>query len=150
MKVKLLKMFQWGSYIKVVKGFVSIIGKVEGEFTSEEKYYNKEYNREEIKINRILQVSLFGHFDGDHFKQGIKEMPLIDNECYLLNRDEFNSLHHFYKNNDKTITIGGLTEEPSQKIKINVNNLFASHIGIFGNTGSGKSNTLAKIYNGTF
>ena len=147
---KTVKNVSVGSYIKVVKGFVSIIGKVEGEFTSEEKYYNKEYNREEIKINRILQVSLFGHFDGDHFKQGIKEMPLIDNECYLLNRDEFNSLHHFYKNNDKTITIGGLTEEPSQKIKINVNNLFASHIGIFGNTGSGKSNTLAKIYTELF
>ncbi|MCX6785445.1 MAG: ATP-binding protein [Candidatus Komeilibacteria bacterium] len=147
---KTVKNVSVGSYIKVVKGFVSIIGKVEGEFTSEEKYYNKEYNKEEAKINRILQVSLFGHFEGTHFKQGIKEMPLIDNECYLLNRDEFNSLHHFYKNGEKTITIGNLTEEPSQKIKIGVNNLFASHIGIFGNTGSGKSNTLAKIYTELF
>ena len=139
-----------GSYIKIVKGFVSIIGKVEGEFTSEEKYFNKEYNKEETRINRILQVSLFGQFEGSHFKQGIKEMPLIDNECYLLNRDEFNALHQFYKNGDKTITIGSLTEEPSQEIKLGVNNLFASHIGIFGNTGSGKSNTLAKIYTELF
>src|SRR3989338_7004504 len=139
-----------GSYIKVAKGFVSIIGKVEGEFTSEEKYFNKEYNKEETRINRVLQVSLFGHFEGSRFKQGIKEMPLIDNECYLLNRDEFNALHQFYKNGEKTIIIGGLTEEPSQKIKLGVNNLFASHIGIFGNTGSGKSNTLARIYTELF
>lgn len=139
-----------GSYIKVVKGFVSIIGKVEGEFTSEEKYFNKEYNKEETRINRVLQVSLFGHFEGSRFKQGIKEMPLIDNECYLLNRDEFNALHQFYKNGEKTICIGTLTEEPSQKIKLGVSKLFASHIGIFGNTGSGKSNTLAKIYTELF
>ncbi len=147
---KTVKNVSVGSYIKVVKGFVSIIGKVEGEFTSEEKYFNQEYKKEETRINRVLQVSLFGHFEGSRFKQGIKEMPLIDNECYLLNRDEFNSLHQFYKNGDKTITIGSLTEEPSQKIKLGVNNLFASHIGIFGNTGSGKSNTLAKIYTELF
>lgn len=147
---KTVKNVSVGSYIKIVKGFVSIIGKVDGEFTSEEKYFNKEYNKEETRINRILQLSLFGHFEGSRFKQGIKEMPLIDNECYLLNRDEFNALHQFYKNGEKTITIGSLTEEPSQKIKLSVNNLFASHIGIFGNTGSGKSNTLATIYTELF
>lgn len=84
-----------GSFIKIIKGFVEIIGKVEGEFITEEKSFNPEYKREETKINRILQISLFGHFDGAYFKQGIKEMPLVDNECYLLDRDEFNALHSF-------------------------------------------------------
>ncbi|MFA6554279.1 MAG: ATP-binding protein [Candidatus Paceibacterota bacterium] len=147
---KTVKNVSVGSYVKIVKGFVSIIGKVEGEFTSEEKFFNKEYNKEETRINRVLQLSLFGHFEGNCVKQGIKEMPLIDNECYLLNRDEFNVLHQFYKKGDKTIAVGSLTEEPSQKIKLGVNKLFASHIGIFGNTGSGKSNTLAKIYTELF
>jgi len=147
---KTVKNVSVGGYVKIVKGFVSIIGKVEGEFISEEKYLNKEYNKEETKINRILQVSLFGHFEGDCFKQGIKEMPLIDNECFLLNREEFNALHQFYKNSQKSIVIGNLTEEPSQTIRLGANNLFASHIGIFGNTGSGKSNTLAKIYTELF
>ncbi|NLT52649.1 MAG: ATP-binding protein [Ignavibacteria bacterium] len=147
---KTVKNVSVGGYVKIVKGFVSIIGKVEGEFISEEKYFNKEYNKEETKINRILQVSLFGHFEGNCFKQGIKEMPLIDNECFLLNREEFNALHQFYKNSQKSIVIGNLTEEPSQTIRLGANNLFASHIGIFGNTGSGKSNTLAKIYTELF
>src|SRR3989344_2539296 len=147
---KPVKNISVGGYVKIVKGFVSIIGKVDGEFISEEKYFNRKYNKEETRISRTLQVSLFGHFDNGRFKQGIKEMPLIDNKCYLLNRDEFTALHKFYKGNDKTITIGSLTEEPSQKIKLAVNNLFASHIGIFGNTGSGKSNTLARIYTELF
>jgi DNA helicase HerA-like ATPase len=147
---KIVKNVSVGGYIKIVKGFVNIIGKVEGEYITEEKYFNKDYNKEEIKIDRILQVSLFGHFDKDNFKQGIKEMPLIDNECYLLDLDEFNSLHQFYKDGSKVITVGNLSDEPSQKIKLCVNKLFASHIGIFGNTGSGKSNTLAKIYTELF
>jgi hypothetical protein len=147
---KTVKNVSVGSYIKIVKGFINIIGKVEGESIHEEKYFNKEYNKEETRINRTLQISLFGHFEDDCFKQGIKEMPLVDNECYVLDRNEFNTLHQFYKADEKTISIGSLTDEPSQKIKLSVNKIFASHVGIFGNTGSGKSNTLARIYTELF
>lgn len=139
-----------GSYVKIVKGFVEIIGKVDGEYTIEDKFFNKEYNKEETRISRTLQVSLFGHFDSTTFRQGIKEMPLIDNECYLLDKEEFNKLHKFYSKDSKIITIGKLTEEPTQETSLSINKLFASHIGIFGNTGSGKSNTLAKIYTELF
>ena len=38
----------------------------------------------------------------------------------------------------------------TKEISLSVNDLFAGHIGIFGNTGSGKSNTLAKIYTELF
>ena len=76
-------------------------------------------------------------------------MPLIDNECYLLDREEFNKLHRFF-NEEKTIKVGVLTEEPSQEIKLSIKKLFASHIGIFGNTGSGKSNTLARVFSELF
>jgi hypothetical protein len=147
----IIKNVSVGSYIKISKGFIEIIGKVEGEYVKEETIYNREYKKSELKISRFLDVSLFGHFDKkeDKFKQGIKEMPLIDNECYLLDKEEFNKLHRFY-NREKTIKIGVLTEEPSQDIKLCIRKLFASHIGIFGNTGSGKSNTLARIYTELF
>jgi len=147
---KTVKNVSVGSYVKIAKGFINIVGKVDGEYITEEKYFNRKYNKEEIKINRILQVSLFGHFDGTKFIQGIKEMPLIDNECYLLTREEFSTLHTFYKKDEKRITVGHLTEEPSQNIQLGVNELFANHIGIFGNTGSGKSNTLARMYTELF
>ena len=147
---RIIKNVSVGSYIKIAKGFIEIIGKVEGEYVTKEKVFNKEYRKEELKISRFLDVSLFGHFEKERFKQGIKEMPLIDNECYLLNKDEFNLLHQFYNDKEKTIVIGKLTEEPSQEIKLSIGKLFASHIGVFGNTGSGKSNTLAKIYSALF
>jgi DNA helicase HerA-like ATPase len=150
-KGKTIKNVSVGSYIKITKGFIEIIGKVEGEYIKEETIFNKDYKKDELKISRFLEVSLFGHFDRkeNKFKQGIKEMPLIDNECYLLDNEEFNKLHKFF-NHEGAIKIGSLTEEPSQEIKLSIKKLFASHIGIFGNTGSGKSNTLAKIFTALF
>ena len=139
-----------GSYVKICKGFIEIIGKVEGEEISEEKSWGKEYQRNQFKNVRFLNITLFGHFDGRNFKQGIKEMPLLDNECYLLDKKEFSRLHKFYSDKEKTIRIGKLTEHPSQEIELSIKKLFASHIGIFGNTGSGKSNTLATIFSELF
>ena len=147
----LLRNIAVNSYIKITKGFTKIIGKVEGEFIVEDKQFvNKEYKSEKQKIKRILQISLLGFFGKKDFERGIKELPLINNECYLLDRNEFESVHDFVNNSDKPLTIGKLSHENIQPIRIGINDLFASHIGIFGNTGSGKSYTLAKIYNELF
>ncbi len=79
-----------------------------------------------------------------------KELPLIDNTCFLLTKEEFNKIHEFVNKDDKPIEIGRLEYDDGQKIELGINKLFASHIGIFGNTGSGKSYTLAKIYRELF
>lgn len=144
---ELLKNISVGGYIKIIKGFTKIVGKVDGEFITEDKEFStKGYKNQNEKINRILNVSLLGFFKGNMFVRGIKELPLIDNECFLLQSSEFNQVHNFLRNNDDPITIGTLSLEKGQDIRVGVNSLFASHIGIFGNTGSGKSYTLAKIY----
>jgi len=146
-----LKNVSVGGYIKVCKGFERIIGKIEGEFILEDKSISeKEYQDEKAKVKRMLNVSLLGFFQNEKFERGIKELPLIDNECYLLNDLEFSKVHDFIKDNDHPIEIGTLAQEKGRKISVGVNSLFASHIGIFGNTGSGKSYTLAKLYNKLF
>ncbi|AQX49507.1 ATP-binding protein [Elizabethkingia anophelis] len=148
---ELLRNISVNGYIKITKGFTKIIGKVEGEFIVEDKQVSeKNYKNEKFKIKRILSVSLLGFFSKKGFERGIKELPLINNECYLLEKEEFNDVHDFVKKGDSPLTLGTLTHENEQKISIGVNDLFASHIGIFGNTGSGKSYTLAKIYRELF
>ncbi len=140
------------NYVKIVKGFTEIICKVEGEYLEEDKYQtNKKYTNEKEKINRFLNVSVFGFYDHDcKFQHGIKEMPLIGSECRLLSRREFEILHQLSSDNELSIRLGSLIDEESQDISISVKKLFAGHIGIFGNTGSGKSNTLAKMYTELF
>jgi DNA helicase HerA-like ATPase len=150
-KGELLKNVSVGGYVKIIKGFTKIIGKVEGEFVEEDKLYSaKIYASKKEKVSRVLHVSLLGFFRGFEFERGIKELPLIDNECFLLHNAEFDQVHNFIKKGDKPITIGTLSLEKGQEIQIGINSLFASHIGIFGNTGSGKSYTLAKIYRELF
>ena len=148
---KLLRNISVNGYVKITKGFTRIIGKVEGEFIVEDKKYSgKNYTSEKQKIKRILQVSLLGFFSAKGFERGIKELPLINNECFLLDLPEFEDVHNFVKKDDDPLTVGTLTHENNQEINVGVNDLFASHIGIFGNTGSGKSYTLAKIYRELF
>jgi hypothetical protein len=150
-KGQVLRNISVNGYVKITKGFTKIIGKVEGEFIFEDKQFvNKNYKSERQKIKRILQVSLLGFFSKKGFERGIKELPLINNECYLLDLEEFEDVHNFVKKEDDPLTLGTLTHENNQEIKVGVNDLFASHIGIFGNTGSGKSYTLAKIYRELF
>ena len=140
-----------GSFIKISKGFEELVGKIEEEYITEDKeFITKNYNREKERINRVLRVSLVGYIDKFEFKQGIKELPLIENECYLLSQNEFDRVHNFLKKDDFGISIGNLANEKGKEIKIGVNSLFASHIGIFGNTGSGKSYTLASLYHRLF
>lgn len=150
-KGEVIKNVSVNSYVKIVKGFTKIIGKVDGEYTDEDKVYsNKQYGNQKNKIKRILEISLLGFFSEKGFERGIKELPLISNDCFLLDSNEYEVVHDFIKNGDKPLTIGTLTHEKGLPISIGINGLFASHIGIFGNTGSGKSYTLSKIYNTLF
>lgn len=149
-KGELIKNVSVGSYLKIAKGFISIIGKVEGEYIKEDYTQKDQYNKEENKIDRVLIIKLLGYFESCRFERGIKELPLIDNECFLINKDEFAAIHSFVKSGDVPLKLGTLSLEPSQDIKVGINGLFASHIGIFGNTGSGKSYTLAKVYRELF
>jgi len=140
------------NYVKITKGFTEIICKVEGEYLEEDKYQaNKKYSNAKQRINRFLNVSVFGFYDNDRkFQHGIKEMPLIGSECKLLSREEFENLHELAKKGKLSIHLGSLIDEETQNIFVSVSKLFAGHIGIFGNTGSGKSNTLAKMYTELF
>lgn len=140
-----------GGYVKIKKDFEEIIGKIEGELIRENKDNSqKNYTNNKDKINRILNIKILGYLDNGKFERGIKELPLIDNTCFLITKKEFNHIHQFVDSDDKPIKIGQLEFDDGVNISLGINKLFASHIGIFGNTGSGKSYTLAKIYRQLF
>jgi len=144
---KIVKNVSVGSYVKIAKGFSEIVGKIEGEFISEDKdLQDNNYFDSRSRIRRFLNITLVGYIQQQVFRQGLKELPLIDNDCYLLDDIEFNCIHSFAKPEDDKILLGHLLNETNTKIALGVDKLFASHIGIFGNTGSGKSYTLSKLY----
>lgn len=139
-----------GSYVKLVKGFSELIAQVDGEYVHEDRSTRGDYRRASDKLARSLKLSLVGFIDGSEFVQGIRELPLLDNECFILQEAEFNAIHRFGRAGAPAVTIGVLATDPTQRVAIGIDELFGSHIGIFGNTGSGKSYTLAKLYRELF
>lgn len=150
-KGALIKNVSVGSYVKILKGYVPIIGKVESEYIVEDKVpADNEYVEAAKSIGRTLIVKLIGFLEEGNYYRGVNELPLIDNECYLLTEDEFDLIHSFGGSHDEYIRIGTLSNDPLVPIQLGIGRLFSSHIGIFGNTGSGKSYTLSKLYRQLF
>ncbi|MGE0060965.1 MAG: ATP-binding protein [Xanthobacteraceae bacterium] len=79
------------------------------------------------------------------FFGGTKELPLVGNEAFLLTRDKIHQVHNLVSNFGIALDIAH-SEYEGYEIAMPVDGLINSHIAIFGNTGSGKSNTLAMIF----
>ena len=141
-----------GGYVKLIKGFNSLIGKIEKEYVKEDKMdsHSPGYTQPEERFVRFLLVKMLGYFSGDKYRKGIKELPLIGNECILLDAEEYQKIHSFAQKEESKIRLGSLITDERVSIDVSVDRLFASHIGIFGNTGSGKSHTLATLYKSLF
>ncbi|WP_423789503.1 ATP-binding protein [Limosilactobacillus mucosae] len=95
-------------------------------------------------INRIVCLKTQGVIDNGKFQLTSEHVPMIGNEVMLTSPEDLNSIYDI-EDGEPTISIGKSVRE-KQTVKLPINKFFASHIGIFGNTGSGKSNTLHKLY----
>lgn len=144
----MIKNVSVGSYIKILKGFTSIIGIVEGEYVNDITKSNAEYHSINDDFSRYIEVLILGKFEDGKFIKGITEMPLLYNPLYILDNFEYKKI--FQRSTLTSIKIGSLLSDKSVPVNIEINSIFNGHIGIFGNTGSGKSNTLAKIYHELF
>ncbi|MGJ5116976.1 ATP-binding protein [Bradyrhizobium oligotrophicum] len=133
-----------GSYIDIRKGFLSLIGKVEGENARGE-----ERSLEAITVpeqRRVLSVALVGFLNHEGiFFGGTKELPLVGNEAFLLTKQKIHQVHCLVRPDGLAINIAR-SEYEGYDIALPIDGLVNSHIAIFGNTGSGKSNTLAMIF----
>jgi uncharacterized protein len=147
---EVIKNISVGSFVKIRKNFLDIIGKVEGEYVND-KTTKEEYTEKSNAINRVIEISIVGRIEDDgKFKRGLSELPLISNYVYILKDCEVQKVFAFVSDNVPVVEIGEISAYEQYKLSLGVQNLFGSHIGIFGNTGSGKSNTLAKIYTELF
>lgn len=141
-----------GAYLTINQNDVKIIATVFSEkiIDLQNDVSNHEFDNTFSKnsIKRIISLKVKGVIENNNFHVTSKYVPMIGNVVTLTTKEELNLIYGIYKN-ELTINIGkSILEE--YDINIPVNRFFASHIGIFGNTGSGKSNTLHKLYKELF
>lgn len=127
-------------YLSIQRGFRDIICIVDGEYLDESRVETQDGKATFI---RKVEARPIGFFDRSGFTQGIKFLPMIQDAAYLLPEERIRSI--FEHKADSSFKIGQMLKEEIA-VGLPWKRMFNSHIGIFGNTGSGKSNTLAKLY----
>ncbi len=137
-----------GSLLTIQQNNIKIIATVISEKITDQENTVKsiEFDNRYKKgsINRIILLRTQGVIENNRFEVTSKYVPMVGNEVTLTTKEILDCVYGL-GSATPSIHIGkSLNEE--QPISLPIDNFFASHIGIFGNTGSGKSNTLHKIY----
>jgi len=128
-------------YILIKRGFKDIVALVQGEYLDERLL--SEDGKGHI---RKIELKPIGFYQQDVFQEGIKHLPMIRDIAYLMSEDQVKKI---YGEPDDKFVVGEILKE-ELPISLPWAKLFNTHIGVFGNTGSGKSNTLTNLYTTLF
>ncbi|KGM06937.1 Bipolar DNA helicase [Methylophaga thiooxydans] len=130
-------------HLVIKRGFRDIVTIVQGEHLDE-----RNLDEETKTYTRKVELKPIGFYQDGKFHEGIKYLPMILDIAYLMSEAQVKQV---YSGNGDSggFVIGSLLKE-ELPISLPWTKLFNTHIGVFGNTGSGKSNTLANLYTTLF
>jgi hypothetical protein len=131
-------------HVTIQRGFIDIVCLVEGEYLDERKLDSQSEN---LSFLRKVDVRPIGYIFEGKFNEGVKYMPMILDKASLLSEPMVAKIYG--ADGESDFAIGSMMKE-DVRISLPWKKIFNSHLGIFGNTGSGKSNTLAKLYTTLF
>lgn len=142
-----------GSYITIHDFDRDIIAEISG-ITEEIKNGYQKYEKPDA-IKQI-NLDLLGEIRDKKFTFGVTRLPRLFMEVNLISDQELdiilnvnNAEEPVDKDSNETyinaLTIGKSTIFDNYQVKINLNEFFGYHFAVFGNTGAGKSNTIANI-----
>lgn len=114
-------------------------------FIDNEKKFLGEIN--EIDGNRV-KITFLGEFIDNRFISGIIRKPSLTSNIRIINDIELNELMGTV--DDKNMILGLSPLYNNHPINIDINSMFSNHSAIFGNTGSGKTYGVARIYQSLF
>ncbi|MBF2502461.1 ATP-binding protein [Listeria marthii] len=137
-----------GAFLTINQNDVKIIATVASEKIIDQQNtvksveFDNRYHKD--SINRIITLKTKGVIEDNKFQVTSKYVPMVGNEITITSKEELDIIFELDVD-EESIYIGkSLLED--RRINLSINKFFASHIGVFGNTGSGKSNTLHRLY----
>jgi len=146
-----------GSYIGIKRGHYTIVVKIEKEYAQDifHDIMVQEFSKD--RFIREVEAKVIGSFVRDKYISGMVAFPQIFNDVILLPNEKIGSIISGEGTDDPKppsnqksfFKIGEIWPE-GIPYKVNWTTIFNTHIAIFGNTGSGKSNTLARLYKNLF
>lgn len=105
-----------------------------------------------ISLNsEIGSVKLIGEINGPRFIPGVLVKPSIGNVCFVATDEEVRLIISGDQNNFmKRVLIGNMPLYNNTPAYVSTNTFFSNHFAIFGNTGSGKSCGVARLFQNIF
>jgi len=104
----------------------------------------------DIKGNSAF-INLLGEYVNDRFVFGISKKPSFKSTINLVSKDKINNIIGVPDYDEKKdLYLGKSPIYDDVKIGVNINQFFSNHFAIFGNTGSGKSCSVARIFQNLF
>lgn len=148
-----------GSYVSIYEIGRTIIAEIIGVDEKVQLANVNELARPNSK--RQIYLNLIGEIVGEKFFFGVSKMPLIFSTVYMISQKELITMLEVGEEEIEVsekadctrailLTIGKSIIFPDYEVKVNIDKFFGCHFAVFGNTGSGKSNTVAKILQNIF
>jgi DNA helicase HerA-like ATPase len=145
---------QIGSYLTFpVSPGESAVGIIVGASEDEtiEPDLNKGMTLQLTRSRRIILVNLLGQLlENEHFATGVSVYPTLDTPALLPTEEELKSILEYNVSPDKvkedvSLTVGVSPIYARQKVTVSYNDLLGRPLAIIGNTGSGKSFSVASL-----
>lgn len=95
-----------------------------------------------------VHIDLMGQFVGDRFIAGTIKKPTLDSAIRVINDEELNII--LGSNKTGNLYLGKSAIYSGKDVFVDINDIFSNHLSIFGNTGSGKSCSVARIVQNIF
>lgn len=141
-----------GSYVSIYNFDKVIIGEIvaiDATTDIHEKNYNKPLETKKVILNLVGELKE-KESNGDRktyeFTFGVSRMPLIFSDIYITSKEEIDGIFNIKPENETNyLQLGKSIINDNYNVKADINNFFGSHFAVLGNTGAGKSNTIASI-----
>jgi len=100
---------------------------------------------------KFIKINVVGQIISGRFVTGLNRKPDYNSYIRPINQAEITlMLGEQELNSTHQIRLGFSTVYKNYKINVGINDFFSNHFAIIGNTGSGKSNTLARLVQNIF
>jgi DNA helicase HerA-like ATPase len=97
-----------------------------------------------------MNVHIVGEIVGDEFVPGATSRPSFKSQVRLVTIEELGPIIGSPETVFGTANFGVSNVYPNYKINVSINNFFSNHFSIFGNSGSGKSCSVASVFQKLF
>lgn len=140
-----------GAYVSVHDIGRTIIGEITG-VVEKPEFAGVEFAKP--NSSRQVYIGLIGEIVSNKFRFGVSKMPLIFSEVNIISEQDLRTMLEVAndevevsegKTRATLLPIGKSVIFTDYDVKVNIDRFFGFHFAVFGNTGAGKSNTIASI-----